>query len=348
MLELEIDIDQFNSSLNYDRREVEQSILSLVDEESLYYFYLLDEKGSLKLNMCYNTPWRNDRVSSLNVYQKEGRILWKDMARGDCGNIFDLVSKLIRGTFLEAVENIKQVFELDTTEGIVLKPIVRVPTQVIKNEYTWSSEESKKASWYFTENFIRQSTLDLFGVNNVHCMYKNKRLYDSATTSNPIYFYEVKGLDNEMYGKFYRPYAKEKFQKFKSNYKSGVVVEGYHQLPEKGELLIIDKSLKDVMVCYEMGWPAIAFPSENTFSAFKQLVEDLKKRFERIIIMTDNDVPGKQAAEKMKSFFNINESYFLPEDLTKDKFDLVKKLRFRQAFELINNLINKNDAEYII
>lgn len=54
-------------------------------------------------------------------------------------------------------------------------------------------------------------------------------------------------------------------------------------MPKNGDLLIIQKSMKDVMCLYELGITAIAPNSENLFLSDKQL-EAVKNRFKRIIV----------------------------------------------------------------
>ena len=56
------------------------------------------------------------------------------------------------------------------------------------------------------------------------------------------------------------------------------------QLPKDGgDLLIIQKSMKDVMCMYELGIIAIAPNSENLFLNDNQL-EKVKNKFKRIIV----------------------------------------------------------------
>ena len=56
--------------------------------------------------------------------------------------------------------------------------------------------------------------------------------------------------------------------------------------------------MKDVMCLYEMGIPAISPSSESTFIPDKVL-EQLKKRFKRIIILFDRDEAGVKYLRKM-------------------------------------------------
>ena len=74
--------------------------------------------------------------------------------------------------------------------------------------------------------------------------------------------------------KIYRPLA-SKYTKWRTNLTTSDV-QGLAQIPEKGDLLIITKSLKDVMVLYEMGYTAISAASETTFIP-EDIISGLKK-----------------------------------------------------------------------
>lgn len=62
-----------------------------------------------------------------------------------------------------------------------------------------------------------------------------------------------------------------------------------------GNYVVVTKSMKDVMVLYEYGIPAIAPCSENLFITDSQY-ERLKKKYKRVILLYDNDEPGLHAA----------------------------------------------------
>lgn len=71
--------------------------------------------------------------------------------------------------------------------------------------------------------------------------------------------------------------------RFLTNWKSSQI-QGARQLPKDGDdLLIIQKSMKDVMCMYELGIIAIAPNSENLFLNDIQL-EKVKNKFKRIIV----------------------------------------------------------------
>lgn len=68
-------------------------------------------------------------------------------------------------------------------------------------------------------------------------------------------------------------------------------------LPESGDYVVITKSLKDVMVLYEFGIPAIAPISENCYLTEAQHAK-LVRRFKHVVLLYDNDRAGKYNAIK--------------------------------------------------
>ena len=61
---------------------------------------------------------------------------------------------------------------------------------------------------------------------------------------------------------------------------------------------MVTKSLKDCAVLYEFGIPAIAPISENCYLTEAQH-NKLLKRFKHVILLYDNDRPGKIATTKI-------------------------------------------------
>jgi DNA primase len=96
--------------------------------------------------------------------------------------------------------------------------------------------------------------------------------------------------------KIYRPFA-DKYAKWRNNLTENDI-QGYKELPKTGDLLIITKSLKDVMCLHEMGYNAISPSSESTFIPEKAL-NALFRRFKRILICFDRDVAGIRNMRKV-------------------------------------------------
>ena len=120
-------------------------------------------------------------------------------------------------------------------------------------------------------------------------------------------------------------------------------LQGLEQLPESGELLIITKSLKDVMVLYKYGYTSVAPQSENA-TIPKPLMEDLKKRFKHIIVFFDYDNGGIKGAEALCKRYNLNKvfisKHYLDIYSIKDISDFAKEMSKQKTIELLKELFN--------
>ena len=58
------------------------------------------------------------------------------------------------------------------------------------------------------------------------------------------------------------------------------------------------------MVLDELGYTAVALQSENDKLNYK-IFNNLSERFKKIVILFDNDEPGKESAAKLASEYNI-------------------------------------------
>ena len=139
--------------------------------------------------------------------------------------------------------------------------------------------------------------------------------------------------------KIYSPYDDK--NKWLSNTKK-TDVQGYNQLPNKGERLIITSSLKDVMCLYAAGYNSIAMQSEMQIPDEK-LINELKERFNTIEILYDNDFdkasnPGQTMARKICDLYEFK-NICIPDQFTsKDPSDLVAKVG---SFNELKNILNE-------
>jgi hypothetical protein len=132
------------------------------------------------------------------------------------------------------------------------------------------------------------------------------------------------------YFKIYNPYSITKEGKWLSNVGSDCL-QGYDQLPETGDLLIITKSLKDVLCFYEMGISAVGLQAE-TNKMSKKSFDELSKRFKRLVLLLDNDDQGYTSTCEFLLTYDI-EFFFIPNE--KDISDYIKKYNLEKAKKLI-------------
>ena len=146
-----------------------------------------------------------------------------------------------------------------------------------------------------------------------------------------------------MYNKFkiYRPYSKNKSAKWRTN--TGLHdLQGWAQLPQYNDLLIITKSLKDVMVLYKLGYHAIA-PGSESASLPVKIVDQLKERFKKIIILFDYDDGGLNGASKLNNKFGFDK-VFIPYEYkeihnAKDVSDFYKEFGKDKTIKMLKQII---------
>lgn len=103
----------------------------------------------------------------------------------------------------------------------------------------------------------------------------------------------------------------------------------------KGDLLIITKSMKDIMCLYEMGYTAISPASESTF--LTQMLQMHKLRFKRILICFDRDVPGVKNMRKISLKTGLNGFLVHKKFQSKDISDAIKN----NGLEVIKNWLKE-------
>ena len=151
-------------------------------------------------------------------------------------------------------------------------------------------------------------------------IFLNCNFFANSTDTVPMYGYYGGKKDGIEYWRIYMPTKKS--YRFLSNWSKNMI-QGAHMLSESGELVVITKSMKDVMLLYELGIPAIAPNSESTFLSKLQL-EKLKKRFNNVVLFYDNDLAGISAMNRIRKEHNID-CIWLPRTLAKDISDVYKK-----------------------
>ena len=300
-------------------------ILSKVSEYDIYAHYL----GKFKPGLIYNSPFRKDSNPSFGVFlsKRTGKLLFKDHGSGVCGDIIKFVRELTGITnYNDVLQEI--VNRLKITNKTVLKSTKPIESKetiigIVRQPFT------EKDKQYWATFNISIPTLEKFNVNSIKYYLCNGIVKGIYKEENPMYAYKV--YNNF---KIYKPLG-DKFTKWRNNL-TEYDIQGYAQLPKKGNLLIITKSLKDVMVLHEMGYFAVSPSSESTFIP-KTVLNDLKKRFKHILLCFDRDVPGVTNMRKVSLKTGLN-GFLVHKSLkSKDISDAVKN----NGFDVVKNWLNK-------
>ena len=122
-------------------------------------------------------------------------------------------------------------------------------------------------------------------------------------------------------------------------------IQGYRQLPKNGKLLVITKSLKDCACLYSMGIPACAPQSETQFIS-NTILEDLRQRFDKIVLLFDLDETGIKFSKKIKKEYPFIKVTLLPRTKRcKDISDYYKKYGREETLNMIKRKLSLFKAE---
>lgn len=309
-------------------------ILSATNKgKDIFTFYIPDAKPSKP----FKSPFREDRNPSANIYESGGKWYYKDLGNGDLLDCFEFVQKKEGCGFKEALELIVRNLSLTVSSSLSIK---KSSFKVEKKEF--SDSELK----YWNEYGINKETLNQFKVSSVKSYSgKNKEEKDytfTSTNENPVFAYEV----SDNCHKIYKPLDKFRFQWIGN--KPSEYVFGLTQLPEKGDYVLITGGEKDVLSLVSHGFPAICFNSENTAPP-ASIIEEVKKRFQKVIVLYDADKAGKEGASKIAEAFQL-EKISLPDEMITKGWgkDISDYFRIQHnEFEIdiqLSELFNLNEA----
>lgn len=307
-----------------------RDLLDKVDDIDIYSYYL----GELKVGQLINSPLRtDDRMPSFAVFRgRNGNLLFKDHGTGESGNALKFI-KLISGADTR-----------DKLERELLKIVKRInPSMTAKQAVRMEGNDSYGADIgivrqpftevdkaYWKQFHISLDTLKKFNVFSIKYFLCNNVVRGVYKEDCPMYAYKV-------YDKFkiYRPLA-SKYTKWRTNL-TNRHVQGLAELPkEGGNLLIITKSLKDVMCLYEMGYYGVSPSSETTFIP-DDILEQLKQLWKHIVIIYDRDPTGVKKAREYSRQYGLHAIFVNKKYHAKDISDAVKA----HGFAEINNWLTK-------
>lgn len=322
----------------YDTRKVTDNItmdkiLNLTSEQIIYEYYL---GRPIKINKPISSPFRKDKNPSWSIFRgRKGDLINIDFATGETGNVISFVKQLLGLNYGQALNTIWK--DIIQNDKVIKRPNKKeIPNCTTTRIGIKRKNFTKTDDDYWKQYNISRDTLKHFDVTPISKFWVNEiESILSYDKDNPMYAYKV-------FGKFklYRPHSLTKKDKWRSN--CGIYdIQGLAQLPDKGELLIITKSLKDIMVLYEYGYTAVAPQSEQA-SIPTSLMENLKGRFDKIIIFFDYDNGGLTGAMKLSEKHNVEytfiDKFYLDIYGIKDISDFTKEMSDNKTKQLLKQL----------
>ena len=320
--------------INIDQDISLANIMSLVTNYDMFKYYIPSFK---KVNVQFCSELREDkRPSCVIAKMPSGMLIYKDFSTGDkytsvryvqdkYGISYDKALKMIASDFkLRHKNNLETLL---TRKKVITEKLNQIPSSNYDIKIS-SIPYTRNGLMYWQEFGISALTLEKFGVRQISHFNIESVQYPIG---NDIAFAYCFG---DYKYKLLRP-KQDRARKWRSN-ATPDIVQGKRQLAPKGELLIVTKSLKDVMVLHELGYHSIAPQSENT-ELPEKAIPWLKDRWDNIVIYYDNDEAGIRAAKRYSEKWGV--SYVHNDmDKPKDISDYYKKYGKASAIKLLQAL----------
>lgn len=332
-------MENFNlNSLGFNSLITKEDILKHVTQEEVFSFYMGEDIKHLGV---FHSPLREDNIPSFALYfHKHNRntLMFKDFATQDCGDFVVLVMKIFNLTYNEALKKIATDFKLGDF-NIQAKSNTVTYTRLVQKDRVklgikirpWEVRDKN----YWTSFGISKKTLQKFNVFPISYIFYN----DTAVKAHEYAYAYVEEKDGIISYKIYQP-LEVKLKKWINNANYSVH-QGYRQLPDKGDILIITKSLKDVMSIHDcLNLPAIGLQSESVMMK-ESVMEEYKSRFSKVICLFDNDEAGKKLTANFSNNYGIPYLFVPEEPGITDFSDLVKHMGKIEAVEIINQKIKE-------
>jgi len=344
-------------NLNEDKYNIkkplhQESILSFINDYNIFKFYIEYSGVDFEVNTSINSPLRVDKRPSFGVFYSNRfkKYMFHDFKEGYSGDAFVFVQRLFPDlNYQEVLSKICVDFALGDkidhleVEKTDFKEFKYVQNPDIRPNLKSLGVKTREFKYhdrqYWSDYGITERVLKKFlvyPISHIFLNYQND--YESIIRCDPHSYVYVENKDNKKTLKIYQPYNRSGL-KFLTNHDS-TVHDGYTQLNDTGDLLIITKSRKDVMSLYSTAnLQSVGVQSEHIIIK-ESVIEEYKRRFKKIITLFDNDDVGITLSETYMYKYNIP-GITIPKTnkYITDYSDLVKHKGNKEARNVLMELI---------
>lgn len=312
-------------------RTSKENILSYINEYDIFKYYISNFK---RIGKLFCSELREDKKPTCSIAKIGDTLKYTDFGSElrsiDC---FNYVKELYNINFYEALDQITVDFNLPLLTATFNKRIANTKAPIVHNinlddipEVTTSVIQVKIREFslgdkaYWADKYqITIKDLRKFNIYPVEYYLHNDKFIKNKALTYGYYFGKHDETDR---WKMYCPNAFYNDVKWRTNCSSDFI-QGYDQLPPTGNLLIITKSLKDVVILDKLEICAIA-PQAEFHLISTDILNELKRRFKKIIILYDNDDPGIKAATLHSELYQLPNVILPLEENAKDPSDYVE------------------------
>ena len=328
------------NSFVYNEKITKEDIIERISQEEIYSYYIGEPIVS---GVKLNSPLRKDNVPSFAIYYHKSKLntlMYYDFATKQSGDCISFVCRLFNLKYGEALFKIAYDFNLSDIEVTSERKKIIESKKIVEKEPV--NIGIKQRNWeiydkdFWTSFGITKATLKKYNVVPISYVFFNGDAYKAEKYA---YAY-LEFKDEQVSYKIYQPFSKTFKWINNANY---TVHQGYTKLPATGELIIITKSLKDVMSIHDcVNIPAIGLQSESVM--MKDVVmNEYKNRFKKVICLFDNDAAGISLSTEFSERYKV--PYILipkfNERIT-DFSDMIKEIGKNKGIVEFNKLL-KND-----
>ena len=337
-------------AINLNKEYVtKKNVLKETTDLDIYRFYT---EKDVQLDNPIISPLGGDKKPSFGYFLgRNNEICFNDFrfGGGDCIkfvqikyglNFFDALSKIAIDFRFDDKYIVKQldreVKDISKTNWKDREDLLKTASsfRLGKSSRKWNTKDL--AFWY--SYAITKPTLDEYNVTAINYLFIN----DTPILMSKYAYCFTEYKDRKFTHKIYQPFSTK--YKWLNNHDNSVW-QGWSQLPQKGDTLIITKSLKDVMAIKDvLGIPAVSLQAEGVKPKTK-IINELKERFDNILIFYDNDFDkeinwGRQFGKEFSKKYEFCQVEIPDKYQCKDFSDLVKKYGKDRSKTIWNNVIN--------
>lgn len=271
-----------------------------VSDADLVSYYL----GVTEIPCFIHSPLREDNKPSFGFYSRDGkRIYWIDLATREGGGIYDLLSRLWNCGYKEVLTKIQQDMK-KFTNGAKVGTYTPCIVRNIDSHRSNTDLQCKVREWreydidYWASYGIPLEWLKYAEVYPISHKIIISGRHKYVFGADKLAYAFVEHKEGKVTLKIYQPLSADKRRKW-SNKHDRSVISLWTKVPEKGDKICICSSLKDALCLWaNVNIPSLAVQGEG-YSMSNTAISELKRRYEHIYILFDNDETGLKDGEKL-------------------------------------------------
>lgn len=270
-----------------------------------------------KLPALIKAPYREDENPSVGITLKNGKVFFKDFAKGISGSVYDLLHHVWRCSIKQVWKRLAEEEYIPTTK---LTVTTLEPTTLNIKIRKWEKYDEE----YWNSYGCSMTILKKCRVVPISHYYINGTV---VVCHKYAYAYVFKDNDGKLYYKIYQPLLDKK-RKWRNNYPPNTfnllhLLEG-----DCNDTIAICSSVKDAMCLMSQIKGVTAICGQSECITNMPIIPFLKDLYTKVVIIFDNDETGIKNSEELAQKYNVTNFIIPPFEGGKDISDCFKQKKF--------------------